>query len=1022
MVLSSVFAILATLVAVVLRHPLPRLSQLGPDYVVDMAVNGGVLAETGLAMLAILGFLYFFLFTALRGQTFGKHLMRVKVIDAYGERPSIGRALMRTVAYLPSLAAAGARLSVDRLRSREARAARLARRHLRGESMTSRLASLLVQDGLVSAKKMAEAFQRQVIYGGTLDTILLEMDVIDEATLLDALGRCSALPIAGDLPSLEQLQAADVQKWMPPAMSERFRAVPVALDGNKLRVLVIDPPDRKQLDELGYTLSLTIEPIIVPEHRFVQAVELVYGVPVPARFAVAGGEAAPARDRSQPRQAHADADGAGDAATAPAAAGRPRRGAAADGASAPAAAGRPRRGAAADGAGDGASAPATAGRSRRGAARRRSGQTGQADRAAACPAGDDGAGRGAGPRRCARWSPTCRCRAPSRRRRRPRNRRPRAEPIAPAAAGGARVVRATRHRSQQRRRRCPSSHADPTPLSIEAARQAIDAAADRDGIFESLCRGTRARLPFAAILTVHGDLAAGKLALGADLVRPARARRGLRGARQAVGRSALRPSAARPTSGGSATTRWARTILASLARKPPLPALLIPVVLRDRAVALLYADNDGAELEGDVVAELSTLTAAAARSFQRLILRAKGGEYAKAAPTLVAGGPKLQPAPAPAPPPAPPPAPAPTPPPAPAPKPGVGGRLAPGGQRWRRAAHAPDAAALLGGAGQRGQRRAADGQPHPHRQSAAARRRGAARPCTTLPTAPLPDVEGLLASVERQDEHAAMSAEALLAIGERAATALVARLPGPLRLDRHTLRGATPPLGEHGPLLAVLQRMGRTARDPLLARLGDSSLEVRYYATLALGELRSGDVVAPLGKRLYDPDAGVRRAAVEALVHFPDSPELLALVEQLRGELPGPDALRQRYAAEALGVFRDATSVPRLIELVKHADSTVVTTARKALIEVTKQDFGTSRWRWRGWWERHRAQPRVEWLLEGLAHAEPEVRLSAAAELRGLAPQEFGYAFDGPKREREVSRKKWVDWVRSHPPKQQDKR
>jgi len=101
-VLSSVFGILGTAVAVVLRHPLPRFAQLGPDYVVDMAVNGGVLAEAGLALFAILGFLYFFLFTALRGQTFGKHLMRVKVIDAYGERPSLARALVRTVAYLPS--------------------------------------------------------------------------------------------------------------------------------------------------------------------------------------------------------------------------------------------------------------------------------------------------------------------------------------------------------------------------------------------------------------------------------------------------------------------------------------------------------------------------------------------------------------------------------------------------------------------------------------------------------------------------------------------------------------------------------------------------------------------------------------------------------------------------------------------------------------------------------------------------------------------------------------------------------
>lgn len=103
LVLTSVFAILATVTALVLRHPLPRIGQIGPDYVVDMAVNGGVAAEAGLALLAILGFLYFFLFTALRGQTFGKHLMKLRVIDAYGERPSLLRALARTVAYVPSL-------------------------------------------------------------------------------------------------------------------------------------------------------------------------------------------------------------------------------------------------------------------------------------------------------------------------------------------------------------------------------------------------------------------------------------------------------------------------------------------------------------------------------------------------------------------------------------------------------------------------------------------------------------------------------------------------------------------------------------------------------------------------------------------------------------------------------------------------------------------------------------------------------------------------------------------------------
>jgi len=104
LVLSGVLLVLGMLTALVLGRPLPRLSQLGPDYVVDMAVNGGGLAVALLAMAAVVAFAYFFLFTALRGQTFGKHLMHIKVIDAFGERPSFLRSLARTAAYGPSLA------------------------------------------------------------------------------------------------------------------------------------------------------------------------------------------------------------------------------------------------------------------------------------------------------------------------------------------------------------------------------------------------------------------------------------------------------------------------------------------------------------------------------------------------------------------------------------------------------------------------------------------------------------------------------------------------------------------------------------------------------------------------------------------------------------------------------------------------------------------------------------------------------------------------------------------------------
>ncbi len=101
-ILVVVFAILDVAVSLILRQPLPRLSQLGPDYLLDVALSGDALALVGLSVLGILGFLYFFIFHAARGQTPGKRLLRMRVVDGYGERPSLWRAFLRTLGYLPS--------------------------------------------------------------------------------------------------------------------------------------------------------------------------------------------------------------------------------------------------------------------------------------------------------------------------------------------------------------------------------------------------------------------------------------------------------------------------------------------------------------------------------------------------------------------------------------------------------------------------------------------------------------------------------------------------------------------------------------------------------------------------------------------------------------------------------------------------------------------------------------------------------------------------------------------------------
>ncbi|MDY0001561.1 MAG: hypothetical protein RBU30_09725, partial [Polyangia bacterium] len=150
--------------------------------------------------------------------------------------------------------------------------------------MSSKLSSLLVQDGVVSVKRMEEAFQRQVIFGGSLDTILLEMNVLDEKTLLTYLQSSSGIACA-DLTAINYAAAQEQTRLFPRKLAEKYLIAPVAMTEGALRVLVTDPPDRGRLDELGFMLGVAILPLIVPEFRIYQALELIYGVKMPLRYA-----------------------------------------------------------------------------------------------------------------------------------------------------------------------------------------------------------------------------------------------------------------------------------------------------------------------------------------------------------------------------------------------------------------------------------------------------------------------------------------------------------------------------------------------------------------------------------------------------------------------------------------------------------------------------------------------------------------------------------------------------------------
>jgi Type II secretion system (T2SS), protein E, N-terminal domain len=124
----------------------------------------------------------------------------------------------------------------------------------------SALTSLLVRDRIVPVSKIEEALQAQVLSGGDIDTVLLEMDLVPE----DVLSAYRAA-LFGLLPATrDELMRAprEAIARVPRELAKERNLVPLLLDGRALVVAAIEPLSRDDVrvlrDRLGYEVSARI--------------------------------------------------------------------------------------------------------------------------------------------------------------------------------------------------------------------------------------------------------------------------------------------------------------------------------------------------------------------------------------------------------------------------------------------------------------------------------------------------------------------------------------------------------------------------------------------------------------------------------------------------------------------------------------------------------------------------------------------------------------------------------------------
>lgn len=486
--------------------------------------------------------------------------------------------------------------------------------------MQSRLSSLLVRDGLVGIKRIEKAFQRQVVYGGSLDTILLEMNLVPEDRLTQYLSLAFGVPPAArdEICKIEPAAVAAISD----EIALQFRAVPLTVEGEALRILVCSPLEIAELEDLADLLDRPLQPLITPEYRWHLAYAAAYRRDPPSRFTTLArtleieGSAAPVgRARSVivddisvgVPQPPADVPVAQPSPPLPKSPPQsdlfdkaPTR--APDVRAVPGGDSKdlalPMQPIAIDDQPD----PNHEGQRTTRTTHRGFAQTARPPGAPLQTAAGDATGTGQQPIAAQPAAP-------------PRSPRRATQPIATTGRD--------------------------SPLAIGRARELIAAAEDRDSVFLTLLRATRTRARYAALLTIQGGAAIGRVAIAEpgidiaaiadvliplDVVSPFRSV--VNNHQPHIGPLDGDPSI------GSMVVRFGGSV--------PPAALILPIVLRDRVAAIVVAHRGHSDLKLADVAELLPLAAAAADALGRLIIQQKTASTRQRSDTATAGPAKTE--------------------------------------------------------------------------------------------------------------------------------------------------------------------------------------------------------------------------------------------------------------------------------------------------------------------------------------------------------------------------------------------
>lgn len=142
----------------------------------------------------------------------------------------------------------------------------------------------LVHRAWLTSDRVQRAFEAQMMGGGSLGTCLLELGLITEDRLLEALSEVYGLP-AATTSDLRKVRSNAIAQ-LPASVAQRSRAAPFRIVGGELWLALTEPGEDAVLAELADISQRKLRPHVTTEARLIEALSSYYALPIPQRFAM----------------------------------------------------------------------------------------------------------------------------------------------------------------------------------------------------------------------------------------------------------------------------------------------------------------------------------------------------------------------------------------------------------------------------------------------------------------------------------------------------------------------------------------------------------------------------------------------------------------------------------------------------------------------------------------------------------------------------------------------------------------